>query len=157
MGWFVFCVVTTVMNIFPVGNIAHGVGTVLSVLVTATAIVLPRRRLLSSYPPSDSCSCSASGDPLWGVPVSICQKRGGYEEGKWGYGALRENRNDEAAHWLSEAVIYQPKLSVYWFDLGIAYQRLGNTPAAKAAYQKAVQLEPNKSEYSDSLKCLTEP
>jgi len=49
-----------------------------------------------------------------------------------GIRALQENRNDEAVRWLSDAVIYQPKLSVYWFDLGIAYQRLGNTAAAKA-------------------------
>jgi len=95
---------------------------------------------------------------LWGStlgrPRINLSKTGGYEEGKWGYDALQANRNDEAVRWLSDAVIYQPKLSVYWFDLGIAYQRLGNTAAAKAAYQKAVHLEPNKSEYSETLKML---
>jgi membrane associated rhomboid family serine protease len=152
VAWFVLCVATTVLNVFPVGNIAHGAGAVLGAL-TAAAIVIPRRRPLIV-----TCIGFILLFGLWastlGRPRVNLSKTGGYEEGKWGYDALRANRNDESVRWLREAVIYQPKLSVYWFDLGIAYQRLGNIPAAKAAYQKAAQLEPNKPEYSDALKTL---
>ena len=78
----------------------------------------------------------------------------GYEEGKWGYDALVANRDKEAARWLGDAVIYQPKLAVYWYDLGVAYQRLGNKAAASAAYQRAHQLEPSEAEYSEAMKQL---
>jgi Flp pilus assembly protein TadD len=60
------------------------------------------------------------------------------------------NRNLEAARWFRDAVAYQPKLPGFWFDLGIAYQRLGNRTAAQTAYQKAHQLDPNETKYSQA-------
>jgi Flp pilus assembly protein TadD len=45
-------------------------------------------------------------------------------------------------------------MAVYWYDLSIAYQRLGKATDAKAAYQKACQLEPNDTKYSNALKAL---
>jgi len=71
-----------------------------------------------------------------------------------GYEALLADRNQEAARWLGDAVVYQPRLPVYWFNLGIAYQRLGNRTAAQAAYERAHQLEPNKAEYSAASQAL---
>jgi hypothetical protein len=93
---------------------------------------------------------------LWGStlgrPRINLSGKGGYEEGKWGYAALIANRDQEAARWLGDAVIYQPKLPIYWFDLGIAYER--NRTAAQAAYQKAHQLEPSEPKYSEALRAL---
>jgi Flp pilus assembly protein TadD len=45
---------------------------------------------------------------------------------------------------------FRPKEPTYWFNLGIAYHRVGNLPAAKAAYQFAHELEPNNSEYANA-------
>jgi Flp pilus assembly protein TadD len=42
----------------------------------------------------------------------------------------------------------QPKSPELWMDLGIAYQRLGNTPAATAAYKEAHNLKPDDPDYS---------
>ncbi|PYV73600.1 MAG: hypothetical protein DMG96_22580 [Acidobacteria bacterium] len=84
----------------------------------------------------------------------LIRSLGGYEEAKWGYEALLADRNQEAARWLGDAVVYQPRLPVYWFNLGIAYQRLGNRTAAQAAYERAHQLEPNKAEYSAASQAL---
>jgi tetratricopeptide (TPR) repeat protein len=148
--WFFFCIVTTAMHIFSVGNIAHGTGAVLGAL-TAAAIVMPRRRMLVGASIGAVLLFGLWGSTL-GRPRINLSGKAGYEEGKWGYDVLAANRNQEAAHWLSDAVIYQPKMPVYWFDLGIAYQRLENGSAAKAAYQKAHQLEPNKADYSEALK-----
>jgi membrane associated rhomboid family serine protease len=44
VGWFFICIFTTVTNIIPVANIAHGAGAVLGVL-TGFALTLPRFRL----------------------------------------------------------------------------------------------------------------
>jgi Flp pilus assembly protein TadD len=43
-------------------------------------------------------------------------------------------------------------MAAYWFDLGIAYQRLGNKAAAEAAYRRAHQLEPEDANYSEVVK-----
>src|SRR5205807_446989 len=64
--------------------------------------------------------------------------------------ALLADKNEEAARWLRDAAKLQPKESSYWFDLGIAYHRMGNMPAAMAAYQRAHELDPNNQTYSQA-------
>jgi tetratricopeptide (TPR) repeat protein len=150
--WFFFCVVTTVLHIFSVGNIAHGAGAVLGAL-TATAIVMPRRRALVEAGIGAVLLFGLWGSTRGRPKINLSEKAG-YEEGKWGYEDLTANRNQQAARWLGDAVLYHPKMAVYWYDLGIAYQRLGKATDAKAAYQKACQLEPNDTKYSNALKAL---
>jgi membrane associated rhomboid family serine protease len=148
--WFFFCIATTLMHIFSVGNIAHGAGAILGAL-TGAAIVYPQRRTLITAGIGIIILFGLWGS-TFGRPKINLSGKAGYEEGQWGYTALRANHNQEAVHWFRDAATYQPKLAVYWFDLGIAYHRLGNTAAAKAAYQKALQLEPDNAEYSEALK-----
>lgn len=150
--WFFFCIAMTVMHIFSVGNIAHGAGAVLGIL-TATAIAMPHRRILIAASIGAVLLFGLWGSTL-GRPRINFSGKAGYEEAKWGYEALLADRNQEAARWLGDAVVYQPRLPVYWFNLGIAYQRLGNRTAAQAAYERAHQLEPNKAEYSAASQAL---
>jgi GlpG protein len=145
--WFLFCVVTTAIHIFSVGNTAHGAGAVLGAL-TAAAIVMPRHRVPIAASIGAILLLGLWGS-TFGRPTINLSGEAGYEEGKWGYEALAANRNQEAVRWLGDAVIYQPKLPVYWFDLGIAYQRLGNKTAAHAAYRRAHELAPNEPAYSE--------
>jgi len=148
--WFFFCIATTAIHIFSVGNIAHGAGAVLGVL-TGAAIIYPRRRTLITAGIGTIILFGLWGS-TFGRPGINLSGKAGYEEGQWGYAALQANRNQEAVRWLTDAATYQPKLAVYWLDLGIAYHRLGNRPAAKAAYERAHQLEPGNGEYSETLK-----
>lgn len=148
--WFFFCIATTAMHIFSVGNIAHGAGAILGAL-TGTAIVYPPRRTLITVGIGMIILFGLWGSTV-GRPRINLSGKAGYEEGQWGYAALQANRNQEAIRWLGDATVYQPKLAAYWFDLGIAYHRLGNIPAAKVAYEKAQQLEPGNAEYSETLK-----
>jgi len=152
VGWFLFCIITTLMNIFPVANVAHAAGAVLGALVGA-AVIVPRRRVLTAVGTSAVLLFGLWGSTL-GRPRLNLSGKAGYDEGKWGYDALKAGRDKEAARWLGDAVVYQPRLAVYWFDLGIAYQRLGNTKAAQAAYQRAHQLEPNNANYSNATNAL---
>jgi len=61
---------------------------------------------------------------------------------------LIANYNEEAVRWLRDATSQQPKLPELWMDLGIAYQRLGNMPAATAAYNQAHKLKPDDPTYA---------
>jgi Flp pilus assembly protein TadD len=78
-----------------------------------------------------------------GGPSSIFSGKAGFEEGQWGYAALVANHNEEAVRWLRDATAQQPKSPELWMDLAIAYHRLGNIPAATAAYNEAHKLKPD--------------
>jgi membrane associated rhomboid family serine protease len=152
VSWFFFCIAMTVMHIFAVGNMAHGAGAVLGIL-TAITITQSTRRIVAGASIATILLFGLWGSTL-GRPKINLSGQAGYEEAKWGYDALVAHRDREAVTWLGDAVTYQPKLPIYWFDLGIAYQRLGETTAARAAYQKAHQLDPDEAKYSEALRAL---
>jgi membrane associated rhomboid family serine protease len=148
IGWFVICIITTITHTFVVANVAHGAGAVLGALVGFA--ITPSRRL-----PIAATIAAIVLFGLWGStlgrPTINLSGKVGFEEGKWGYDALLANRNQEAVRWLRDAAKLQPKESSYWFNLGIAYHRMGNMPAAMGAYQKAHELDPNNQKYLEAV------
>ncbi|MGA7461421.1 MAG: rhomboid family intramembrane serine protease [Candidatus Korobacteraceae bacterium] len=144
--WFAFCVFTTLAHILPVANIAHGAGAALGILV-GFAITAPDRRTLAATGIAVILCVGLWGSTL-GRPRINLSGKAGYQEGTWGYDALMANRNQEAVRWLEDAARYQPKEDIYWYDLGIAYERLDNKKAAQTAYQRAHQLKPDNTDYS---------
>ncbi len=148
VGWFFFCVFTTLVKWFPVANIAHAAGAVLGILV-GFAISSPGLRITASAAVVSILALGLWGSTL-GRPQINRSAYGGYDEAKWGYDALVAGRNEEATRWFRDAVTYKPRMASYWFDLGIAYQRTGKTREAREAYQRAQKLEPAKAEYADA-------
>lgn len=144
VGWFFFCIVLTITNILPVGNIAHGAGAVLGIL-TGFAIALPER----VGPVAAGAGAILFG--LWaatlGRPTVNLSRSGGYEECKLGYYALMAKRDQEAVRWFKEGVAYRSAPAGCWLDLGIGYQRLNDAKAAVAAYRKAADLGNPDGEY----------
>jgi membrane associated rhomboid family serine protease len=136
--WFFICIVATITNVMLIANIAHGGGAVMGIL-TGFAIVRRDRRfpiVVGIVGIALLALCSAT---IWRPVVNLSGTQG-YEEGDWGYEALMANSNQEAVRWLRDAVQYQPRASAYWLDLGIAYERLNDKPAAIKAYRKAADL-----------------
>lgn len=146
VAWFFICIATTITHTFAVANVAHGAGAVLGILV-GFAIAIPTRRLVYAAGAFTMVMFGIWGSTL-GRPLVNLSGRAGYEEGKWGYDALMAGRNQDALRWLNDAVKLQPKISAYWFDLGIAYQRAGDLPRAMAAYERAHELDPQNPEYA---------
>ena len=154
VGWFFICIFTTFTHIFSVANVAHGAGAVLGMLL-GYAIALPKRRVLFAGNIIALLGLGLCG-ATFARPVINLSGQGGYEEGQWGYRALLANQNQEAVRWLCDAVKYQPKVSSFWFNLGIAYQRLNNHGAAFEAYQRAYELEPTAPGYAEAAGKKTE-
>jgi membrane associated rhomboid family serine protease len=149
VGWFVFCIFTTVIHIFSVANVAHAAGAVFGWLL-GYAIVLRQWRM-----PIVTCVAvlilfGLAASTVWRPHLNLASK-GGYDEGKWGYDALLANQDHEAIRWLRDAVIYQPRMASYWFDLGIAYERENDLSAAAAAYHRAYDLDPTDPHYADAV------
>lgn len=148
VGWFFFCVLATVAHVWNVANVAHAAGAVLGMLV-GCAIVLPNRRGLIVTSIAALALIGFIGATV-ARPFINFSSQGGYEEGKWGYDDLIANRNQDAVRWLRDAVRYQPKVSSYWFNLGLAYERLDNQSAALSAYQRAYELQPSDPKYAEA-------
>lgn len=138
IAWFFICIVTTVMGVMLVANVAHGAGAVLGILV-GFAIAKRDRRFAIVAGIAGIVLLSLGAATLWRPRINLSGRQG-YEEGRWGYDALISGRNQEAVRWFRDAVAYQPKSAAYWFDLGIAYERLNDKPASLNAYRKAADL-----------------
>jgi tetratricopeptide (TPR) repeat protein len=68
-----------------------------------------------------------------------------------------EAGNIEAAIFLYEKALDEDsRKASWWFNLGIAYQRLGRLAPAKKAYQRAVDLNPDDRSYREAVKQLGE-
>lgn len=148
VGWFFICIFTTVTHVFSVANVAHGAGAVLGLLL-GYATVLPGRRALIAGSIAVLILFGLSG-ATFARPLINLSRQGGYEEAQWGYDALIANHNQQAVRWLRDAVTYQPRVSSFWFNLGIAYQRLNDQQAASSAYQRAYELEPTNPDYAEA-------
>lgn len=148
IGWFFICIFTTATHLFNVANVAHAAGAAFG-LMFGYAIVFPARRALIVGGIATLLLFGLCG-ATFARPFINLSSQGGYEEGKWGYDALIANRNQQAVRWLRDAVRYQPKISSYWFDLGIAYQRVNDPQDASSAYQRAYELEPGNPEYAEA-------
>jgi membrane associated rhomboid family serine protease len=150
VGWFFLCIFLTLNHTWEVANFAHGGGALLGVLV-GFAITNPKFRVALS---GGVVAIVVFG--LWGATFGRAKlnlsNQAGLAEGYLGYTALQNDKNQEAVQWLQEASVYRPKDAGVWYDLGIGYERMGNRPAAKAAYEKAVQLKPNEPDYQNAVR-----
>jgi len=145
VAWFFFCIFLTVVG-YPIGNVAHGVGAVAGALLGLAICGSSQRRIAASAAVALLLAATLSGVTL-GRPWINLSKYGGYDEGSLGYDALIANRDEEALRWLRDATRMQPGIAAYWFDMGIAYDRLGRRSEATAAYERARRLEPANAQY----------
>jgi membrane associated rhomboid family serine protease len=146
--WFFFCIFMTAIHVFNVANVAHAAGAALGLLM-GYVIVFPKKRVLFGMGTAALILLGLCGSTFVRPFVNLSSK-GGYEEGEWGYAALVSNQNREALRWLRDAVRYQPKIASYWFNLGIAYERLNNNSASISAYKRAYELDPWNSSYAEA-------
>ena len=146
--WFFVCIVLTWSGAMQVGNVAHGTGAVMGVLVGLAITELEKRALFASL------AALMTGFGLWaatlGRPLVNVSLFGAYDECGWGYQALKTDHYHQAERWLKEAVRYRSAQTAEvgcWFDLAIAEQHLGNHALAFADYHKAAELGEKNAQY----------
>ncbi len=140
VGWFFLCIFTTITNIMPVGNVAHGAGAVLGALLGTAIVARPLGRKLAGFSLTVLIAASLIGATIARRYVNL--SRSGYEQGLAGYEALKANRYDEAVQELLQAIRLNPKEITYWQNLGIAFSHLGKHAQALEAYQTALRESP---------------
>lgn len=140
--WFFFCIALTVSKAQPVANVAHGVGALLGLLVGA--ILVERRaafRALAGLGVATLLAGSAAGATTLRPRVNLASnagQRSAYD----GYLALMDGRNEEAVRHYLDAVALSRGEAGYWFNLGLARQRLEQHDESLVAYKKALELDP---------------
>jgi membrane associated rhomboid family serine protease len=142
--WFFFCIFLTVSGT-PIANIAHGMGAVAGAILGWT-VSAPSRRFAGSAALTVLLAATLVGSTLARPWINLSTYRG-YDEAKLGYDDLMANRNAEALQWYRDAVRMQPKMASFWFNIGIAYDRVNQHSNAMAAYKQAHDLEPSNATY----------
>ena len=146
LGWFVLCVVLSLAHVWNVGNLAHGAGAVVGILVG----------LAITDPPKRAVYCTAVAvltiAVLWGStigrPLVNFSDAYAYDQFQLGYRALKDGNAQDAVRYLSDASKRVSTEPVFFYDLGVAYEQLGDTAGANQAFEKAHALKPDDPRYA---------
>jgi membrane associated rhomboid family serine protease len=144
IGWFLLCIVLTVINVMPVGNIAHGVGAI-SGAALAWCLTIRNRAVITAAVSLLLISTLAAATIA--RPHVNLSPNAGLGDGRLGYDALQRGDNTEAARWLTDATKMSPRQASLWYNLGIALERLKRYPESLIAYNRAYELEPRDNDY----------
>jgi membrane associated rhomboid family serine protease/Tfp pilus assembly protein PilF len=141
--WFVICVVLTVSNIAPIGNVAHAAGAVLGLVLGYAITTRSACRL--------ACSSACLILPVLfvvlagpGRPYVNFVGAAARDLAQEGVEALQAGDNERGERLLQRAVAIDSKDAVSWYNLGVARTRLGRTDEAAIAYDRACALNPSE-------------
>lgn len=153
--WFFVCIALTVSKVQPVANVAHGVGALLGVLV-GVALVEKRAalRALAAFAVAVVLASSFAGATKFRTRVNL-SSNGGQQSAAEAYAELEASHNEEAARHYEEAVTLSRRNAGYWFNLGVARERLGRSDQALVAFKKAYELDPMKPNFRDTVVSVT--
>jgi len=142
--WFLFCIYTSLVGIFPVANIAHGVGAALGILLawSMQQRTIPKR---AGAPAAVLLLLLLAGTLL--RPYINFSPYRANDDAHRGYQALINERPNSAVYWLKRSTTRDPSVAENWFNLGLAHHHLKDLPAAAFAYHKALELNPKDPDY----------
>lgn len=142
VGWFFFCILTTITGAWAVANVAHGVGALLGVLVgVAAASFTMSRRFLATFGIAMVMALSWGGATSQRPRVNLAHDAHGSFQ--LGYQAIQGGRFDEAVRQYKLAVATDPKNAPAWYNLGIAYESTRRPEDAVEAYRRAYEIDPH--------------
>jgi membrane associated rhomboid family serine protease len=143
VGWFLFCIVTTVTNIMPVANIAHGMGCVLGMLlgwaISARSQLLRIRN--SAVLAAVFLLCIAGGTV---ARPYVNLSRDPFSLADLGYTALSIGDSNRAIVLYRKAVTLKPSVPEWWHNLGVAYHRAGRDDEALEALKREILLKADR-------------
>jgi membrane associated rhomboid family serine protease/Tfp pilus assembly protein PilF len=141
VGWFFLCILLTVTNLSPIGNVAHGVGALLGVLLgVALAARTLKDRLLASFAVPFILALAWLGATVARPRVNFAHDAHGSFQ--LGLTAIQTGRFDDAIRHYRVAVATDPKNSAAWYNLGIAYESSRRADDAVDAYRRAYDVDP---------------
>jgi membrane associated rhomboid family serine protease len=154
--WFFLCIVLTVTDVWKIGNVAHGVGLVLGVLLGwALSARKPAHRIGSGIALAVLTLLSIVGATVarpWVNFSAEVASEFAHQNAYDGYRALVDEDPKRAATMLEQAVAMQPNVAGWWFNLGLAYKELGRLDDSLRTYRRALDLDPHNAEFRRALR-----
>jgi hypothetical protein len=147
--WFFLCILLTVGEIWAVGNVAHGMGAVQGILL-GFAVTTGRGKSLA-FTGLTGLMLATFAAATVGRPFVNLSDHSGEDLAYAGYVELEADGNERAAALYERAVRYNDRDAAWWYNLGVAYDRLGRTNEATEAFRRAVKLDPDSAPYRQFL------
>jgi GlpG protein len=139
IGWFFLCIVLTITEVMPVGNVAHGVGALTGGLLGTAVGSAGKRRSASVAGLVVVLMAGLLGATcFW--PWTTFSRYARASVAYAGYEALQSQHNEQAVKLFLAATRMKDQTAGTWFNLGIAYQRLRRYEEALAAYRRAAEM-----------------
>ena len=155
VAWFFLCILTTAVGFLAVGNVAHGFGAFMGIVIGWAVGSQGSRRFAALTALCGLFVAALLGASVFRPRVNFSQ-HGSLDDVQLGYEALNQDKNEDAVRYLRKAIRYRHVDPLAWFDLGIAYQRLNRLPEATDAYRHALALAPDSKEYKAALDNLSQ-
>jgi membrane associated rhomboid family serine protease/Tfp pilus assembly protein PilF len=149
VGWFFLCIALTVADVWSVGNVAHGAGAAFGFLLGWCVVARRWRPVVAGV-------VGLLVVVIWlaasvGRPYVNLSRHLGAELAYLGYQDLEAGHNERALELYRQAVEQDDQQADWWFNLGVACQRLQRDEEASDAYQRAYDLKPRKVEFRQHL------
>ncbi len=144
--WFFLCIVTTAMHIWPVANVAHGVGWLLGLLTglaTTGGLRLGKTRMairaVSVLGIIFVTAASLAGATKLRSRVNFAENAGS-DHALLASQAFDDGHYDVAIQRYQAAIAISPNIASTWYNLGVAYSRKGDYNEASQAFIRASEL-----------------
>ena len=146
--WFFLCIVLTLTNVFPVANVAHGAGAVLGALLgwAASGTLSMKWKAITAL--AIFMILSLLGSTIFWPEVNLSSFAEGEIE-RIGLEAAGRGDNVYAAHCFETAVHTRHAPAGAWYNLGVAYDRLGRMSEAYACFERAAAMPDADSQIRD--------
>lgn len=157
VGWFFLCILLTASDIMRIGNIAHGAGALLGVVLAWACIVRRAERPLLGI--QFALLVLASGvlaSPILRPYVSY-SPRYAAELALQAASALSDEKWEQAARLYGQAARIDPQTPEYWYCLHVVYSHLGQPDQARKALQRARELGLDLSRIDELLARASQP
>jgi membrane associated rhomboid family serine protease len=153
VGWFFFCILTTVTGVWPVANAGHAFGAVLGLLVGAAMTGSRLRPVIGALVALVVLPLVAAF-PLLHKRVSVTPQVAAAVAAYSGWHAYHEHRFGEALLLYLDAAELDATQATSWYGLGAAEQVGGFTDEAIENYRRAAALAPGEPMYRNALEAL---
>jgi GlpG protein len=157
VAWFFVCILLTVTQVMPVGNVAHGVGAVLGYLLGCAVVADGRQRLAYAGLTTGAVALSLLAASVGRPYVNLAGRGGesrpvaGQRLAYLGYRELEARRDEAAADYFRKALALDPSQASWWYNLGVAYTRLDREEEALDAFEHALGADPESGVYRGTV------
>jgi len=149
VAWFFLCIALTATGTWAVANVAHGMGAAQGILLGFAIAAQRGKRLVIACLFGLVLVVLAAATV--GRPFVNLSRHAGQDLAYAGYLELEAGRNERAVFLLERAVRLNAREAQWWYNLGIAYQRLDREREVTEAYRHAATLEPSSAVFRKTL------